>query len=275
MQQELHRSASEALSEGFTSFFTTTDSTANKSLRGRESGDDTAVFARNKRNHHRRTEETSTGDSSGTSAGKRVRIQETLQHQQSGAGTADQQHEQRFESKHQSRVVTDVSGSSTGLNNSSSAGSGGNSNVGTSSSGNDAGGKSGSSEELGTKEEEEDGSNDNSEATASGNENPKESLSTTNSGLQQAATVVQDAHKHLVSGMVNNSENQYGAGASDGAVRVRKLQDKKRKRIEMRREYEAQQQFDSCETSEVNEQYFKPGKPVLMENVVVFSKIPR
>ena len=183
---------------------------------------------------------------------------------------------------HQSsrRVVTDVSGSSSGRNNSSSAGSGdgGNSNMGTtSSSGNDAGGKNESSEELGAKGEEEDGTNDKSESmSGSSDGKPKASLLPSSNKTSDAlqAEAVFGAHNPPF-GILNNNSHPPQQMPDRGSQRERKLHDKKRRRLEMRREYEAQQQFDSSETSDVQEKYFKPGRMVSMDDVLVCSKIPR
>lgn len=62
-----------------------------------------------------------------------------------------------------------------------------------------------------------------------------------------------------------------------GATRERKLIVKKRKRIEMRREYEAQQQSEaSSESSHTQgDHLLRPGKAVSMDEVLFFSKIPR
>ncbi|KAL7573610.1 hypothetical protein ACA910_008744 [Epithemia clementina (nom. ined.)] len=60
------------------------------------------------------------------------------------------------------------------------------------------------------------------------------------------------------------------------AERERKLQDKKRKRIEMRREYEAQQDLESSASSDHKQEvFFRPGKPITFDQVLQFSKIPR
>jgi len=63
---------------------------------------------------------------------------------------------------------------------------------------------------------------------------------------------------------------------TEEAARERKILDKKRKRIEMRREYEAQQQSESSENASNNEDYFlRPGRPVSIDQVLRFSRIPR
>ena len=79
--------------------------------------------------------------------------------------------------------------------------------------------------------------------------------------------------------MTNNNHPHHNHGATtdmnDPATRERKLLDKKRKRIEMRREYEAQQHQESSESSEDKDKFFRPGRPVTLDQVMVFSKIPR
>jgi hypothetical protein len=77
----------------------------------------------------------------------------------------------------------------------------------------------------------------------------------------------------------NSRESQklsYAEKQNNGATRGRKLVNKKRKRIGMRRECEAQLQLESSESCEVVEnQFFKPGRPVTLDQVLVFSTIPR
>lgn len=56
----------------------------------------------------------------------------------------------------------------------------------------------------------------------------------------------------------------------------RKRLDKKRKRIVMRREYEAQQQFESSESSDGHrDKFLRPGKPLALDEAMIFSDIPR
>lgn len=62
------------------------------------------------------------------------------------------------------------------------------------------------------------------------------------------------------------------------AVREKKLQDKKRKRMNMRREYEeqVQQEMESSESSAgPSEIFLKPGKSVVLDEVLSFSKTAR
>lgn len=59
--------------------------------------------------------------------------------------------------------------------------------------------------------------------------------------------------------------------------RESKRWNKKRKRIEMRREYEAKQHMESSDSSDSSfndDPVFKPGRPVTLDQVVVVSKIP-
>jgi hypothetical protein len=152
------------------------------------------------------------------------------------------------------RIVTDISSSNrtdSGVSNAttSGSGSGGNtgsgSNQGSSGSGNDAKGSG-----------EEQGREDN---TSEGPDEKKMGI-----GL---APVPPEVSKVGPAEMKSDQTE---------ATRAQKLQDKKRKRIEMRREYEAQQHLDSSESSDgQGQQLFRPGKPLTFDQVLVFSKIPR
>jgi hypothetical protein len=64
---------------------------------------------------------------------------------------------------------------------------------------------------------------------------------------------------------------------TDEAVREKKIQDKKRKRMNMRREYEekVEQEMDSSETSRDRDVVIRPGKPVTLDKVLSFTKTPR
>jgi hypothetical protein len=61
------------------------------------------------------------------------------------------------------------------------------------------------------------------------------------------------------------------------AARERKIQDKKRKRMNMRREYEekVEQEMESSEGSRDREVVIRPGKPVTLDKVLSFTKTPR
>jgi hypothetical protein len=67
------------------------------------------------------------------------------------------------------------------------------------------------------------------------------------------------------------------AATEETATREQKMLVKKRKRIVMRREYEAQQrQMSSSDSSgDSTENFFPPGRPLTLDQILVFSKIPR
>lgn len=291
-------------SEGFTSFFTTTNSgthsggttnsgspqssdldkkprAVNTSKVEKESDNADAssmvVLARVKRKH-KKTEDSGNSSSSGE---KRVRIQDWNENQRTGElqndayeadphggssgssslsnalnrGQAQQQHQQQQPAGlHISvppRIVTDVSSKMSSATSS---------NVNTSTSGSGSGGNTGS------------GSNQGS--SGSGNEgkgSSEEPAQGDNSGESPVDGSDQSFKKiGLASAQTSENETKH-----DEVDREKKLLDKKRKRIEMRREYEAQQQMESSESSDPTVAVVRPGKPVTMDQVLRFSKIAR
>ena len=67
-------------------------------------------------------------------------------------------------------------------------------------------------------------------------------------------------------------------GDQNGAARERKLQDKKRKRMNMRREYEEKvhQELESSESSATKGAiYLRPGRPTTLDKVLSFTKVAR
>ena len=279
-------------SEGFTSFFTTTNSGTNsggtthsgspqssdldkkpramntsRNEKENDNGDDASmvVLARVKRKH-KKAEDSGNSASSGE---KRVRIQDRTEKQRgqeqvyaaceanggssgsSSLSNAPNQEEQqpRPDPLHisvPSRVVTDASSSKMSSATSS--------NVNTSGSG--SGGNTGS------------GSNQGS--SGSGNEgkaSSEEPVRGDNGGDSPVDLTDQSFKKPV---HASDYEPRY-----DEANREKKLLDKKRKRIEMRREYEAQQQMESSESSDPSVALVRPGKPVTMDQVLRFSKIAR
>jgi hypothetical protein len=270
-------------SEGFTSFFTTTDSNETKQ-NSHVSGDSRSpeendkhrrlaesspvnnsakeqsecdassmkVLARTKRKHKHLAEESSTYTSSLTSsAQKRVRIQEAHQHVDRHIA-AGEQNEMANAPTVPPRVVTDVSSSARTNTTTSGSGSGSGGNSGSNGSGNDG---KGSSEEA-----KEDISGD---ATNDGSTSDEKKL-----GIGLTCGPVR--HNSVA------AVHEFAKVGEKDSSREQKLLDKRRKRLEMRREYEAQQLFESSESSDSTaEQYLKPGKPVTMDAVLVFSKIPR
>jgi hypothetical protein len=265
------------------------------------------VLARAKRKHNRRQEAEDSNISS-SSSDRRVRVQDPVvdahQHRDPGrqandaadaqinnendvigepqessesssSSSSDRPDNAVIEPRHFSgppHFVTDVSSSnrtdSTGsnLNSSSGSGSAGNtasgtgsgtgSNQGSSGSGNDNDGK-GSSDDVAKEGNSGDGTNEGSDAA-------------------------ENASKKIGLGLVGHRHDDAKSDGIDvaldheGTARERKLIDKKRKRIEMRREYEAQQQSESSENNdEKGDVPHRPGKPITMDQVLQFSKIPR
>lgn len=321
-------------SEGFTSFFTTTHSSANNSGSPNSSDLDKkppaaaqplpsaapepqeqasepkeedepsdgassmAVLARVKRKYRRPgDEDEGEEEESNSSRERRVRIQEAhaeANHRPQDARRNDEENGGNQESSMSSgtssdninangadaddfrvppRIVTDVSSSARGDstasngNSGSGSGSGGNtgsgSNQGSSGSGNDG---KGSSEDVA--KEDNSGENDGSDGIGSEN-SAKLGL-----GLNKVAHRYEQVHPEQAPKNPALDENK--RPESEDVAREKKLQDKKRKRIEMRREYEALQQSESSEnTDDKGDQILRPGRPVTLERVLFFSKIPR
>jgi hypothetical protein len=185
------------------------------------------------------------------------------------------------------RVVTE-SGSNN--NTTSGSGSGGNSgsNHGSSGSGNGSSGNEGknSSEEVGGKEETGVEGNSNSEDINSDDRKPEDEKEiahrvSARRGQNAAVTVGDDDMDHTMKAQttcealaipasVHNSNNEF--------ARERKLLDKKRKRMSMRREYEekVQQEAESSESSSTDAAVcLRPGKPVTLDKVLSFTKVAR
>lgn len=299
-------------SEGFTSFFATTKSGTTTSDCSPPTSDadkmkpppvlqqprdmDVAIktFETKAKYQHPRPHDTNEGGtSSSSSGGKRLRI--SKQNQQSvninndqTADPADGRLKDSLDASSSSfssgqgagvqasghvavpaRVVTDTSSSnrtdSTASNlNTSGSGSAGNSNQGSSGSGND---NKGSSEELAKEDGSGNGTNDNDGSDAT--------------GAKHGGVAVPHRHTHasVVPKPISQASpaNLAGVRETDDATREQKLICKKRKRIEMRREYEAQQEdFESLASgSSKDDVFLQPGKHVSMDQVLFFSRIPR
>lgn len=184
------------------------------------------------------------------------------------------------------RIVTDISsnpptssasGSGSGGNTGSGTGSGTGSNQGSSGSGNE--GKN-SSEEGKTGSSGEDGkirSGDGSNQEDISGESPQDGSDEADSNNRKVSIEhPKHHHHHHVSGEGDQKMEPDNTNENREAIRERKLQDKKRKRIEMRREYEAQQHLESSESSDQKtEVFFRPGRPVTFDQVLQFSKIAR
>lgn len=258
-----------------------------------------AVLARVKRKYRRPGDEDEgeEGGESNSSRERRVRIQEAhaeANHRPQDARRDDEENGGNQESSMSSgtssdninangadagdfrlpsRIVTDVSSSARGDstasngNSGSGSGSGGNtgsgSNQGSSGSGNDG---KGSSEDVA--KEDNSGENDGSDGIGSEN-SAKHGL-----GLNKVAHRQEQVHPEQAP--KNPALDENNRPESEDVAREKKLQDKKRKRIEMRREYEALQQSESSENTDgKGDQILRPGRPVTLERVLFFSKIPR
>ena len=292
-------------SEGFTSFFTTTNSGGNsggttnsgspqssdldkkpralnysKTEKESDNADASSmvVLARVKRKH-KRAEDSGNSSSSGD---KRVRIQDRIENQRgpeqpdavayegdanggsSGSSSLSnipnqeqplQQQQQQPAPLHISvppRIVTDVSSAKTSSATSS--------NQNTSASGSGSGGNTGSGSNQGSSGSGNEGKG-SSEEPAQGDNSGESPVDGSDQSFKKPASVVAQGLE---------TEAKY-----DGADREKKLLDKKRKRIEMRREYEAQQQMESSESSDPAVTVVRPGKAVTMDQVLRFSKIAR
>lgn len=290
MPKENEGSSSDPLSsEGFTSFFTTTNtgSSNDNTTHSADSSDSNKQHSENNENEKKigipnNSDQAKSkrkigggGESSGSSQ-KRVRILETARSPQAahdaadnGTGASDQEHiierarfmagandsttssssnsDEQRQIPVASRIVTDISSSnrtdSAGTSE-SAANTGSASNQGSSGSGADGKGSSeegkGSSEDNGKRHGDEAG------------------------GSDETAFAGPAAKARVESNHIQGDELR------------EKLIHKKRKRIEMRREYEAQQHFESSESSGYNsEALFRPGKHIQMDQVLQVSNMPR
>lgn len=164
-----------------------------------------------------------------------------------------------------------TSSSGSGRNTGSGTGSGSNQG-GSSGSGNDQGGMSsngiGSSgsgnDQKGSGEE----TRDNCGANNSGEGNSDESNS---NGKPSMSGIGEPTHT-----LVHQLREPEKPTQSTNAFREKKLIDKKRKRMNMRREYEekVQQEMESSEGSDENE-FLKPGRPVTLDKVLSLTKKAR
>jgi hypothetical protein len=297
-------------SEGFTSFFTTTtdESGGDKKASTKTAPTDNdrvqdttpedgitddnasmAVFARAKRKYARnmqqkqlqKLESTTTSSSDTSSSGVR---------DQNGADETNHHHNNGDHTKVMSRMVTDVSSSNptttsgsgsgdNGMNTTTGgSGSGTGSNQGSSGSGNDG---KGSSEELAKEDSNSGGDGMN------GSDGSSNKINSHRGGNQATSSIPEDAMASTVEKLPQQTQQKslltvagdgsHVATTTNTATREQKMLVKKRKRIVMRREYEAQQrQMSSSESSgDSTEHFFPPGRPLTLDQVLVFSKIPR
>jgi hypothetical protein len=206
------------------------------------------------------------------------------------------QHRYAVVSEYSSSARAGSSGASnTNLTSTSGSGSAGNTGSGTgggsSGSGNDQGGSSsngqGSGNDVkGSGEETMDNSGGNN---SGGNSDENRSNNNKKKTPVAVATDVPHvgAHQHgsnapenvLRDPMLQPQPPQVpGDDEQYHAVRVKKLQDKKRKRMNMRREYEEKvhQEMESPESSLGDgEVFLRPGKPVTLDKVLSFTKTAR
>jgi hypothetical protein len=189
-----------------------------------------------------------------------------------------------------SRMVTDVSSSNptttsgsgsgdNGMNTTTGgSGSGTGSNQGSSGSGNDG---KGSSEEL-AKEDSNSGGDGMNGSDGSSNKinNHRGNQVIVSSMLDDSNAAEMQPQQNQQNSLptdVRGDGIHVASTPAETATREQKMLVKKRKRIVMRREYEAQQRHMSSSDSsgDSTEHFFPPGRPLTLDQVLVFSKIPR
>lgn len=171
------------------------------------------------------------------------------------------------------------SGTGSGSNQGGSSGSG-NDQEGTSSNGNGSGasgneiGKGSSEEKDSNDSENNDKINTNGSGTPNNNEVLKKETSSIGSqcDTQNLEILSPAIMKHLQQSHVNNK-------SYENSAREKKLQDKKRKRMNMRREYEdkMEQEMESSESSYARCDLIliRPGKPITLDKAVAFTKVAK
>lgn len=180
-----------------------------------------------------------------------------------------------------------TSGSGSGGNTGSGTGSGSNQG-GSSGSGNDQGllssngnGSSGSGNDVkGSSEETLDNSGENNSGGNSdgSNSNDKKSMNHASTSVETAHLNLGHRHAMNISETNEKGQLQKTSGEEQNAAREKKLQDKKRKRMNMRREYEekVQQEMESSEGSHDQEQnIIKAGRPVTLDKVLSITNVAR
>mmetsp|Transcript_52357 Transcript_52357/g.126675 ORF Transcript_52357/g.126675 Transcript_52357/m.126675 type:complete len:1127 (+) Transcript_52357:212-3592(+) len=187
-----------------------------------------------------------------------------------------------------------TSGSGSGGNTGSGTGSGSNQG-GSSGSGNDQGGissngngSSGSGNDLkGSSEEKEDntGENNSGENSAANSDVSNPAKASGVKAVPEVPTVNPSGleaflHRHHHRDDVTGASDQHAFSdrpEDQSAAREKKIQDKKRKRMNMRREYEekVEEEMASSESSRDHEIVLRPGKPVTLDKVLSFTKTPR
>ena len=177
--------------------------------------------------------------------------------------------------------MTSASGSGSAGNTASGTGSGSNQG-GSSGSGNDQGGmssngngSSGSGNDKGSSEEMMDhnmetnsaeNSKDNSTRSSSSDIKNKLNVQDNANAPRFSPNPSEPNSQRLLPGRSNDNESQ-------NAAREKKLLDKKRKRMNMRRVYEDQMEQDmGTSDSSENQGALRPGKPVTLDNAISFTK---
>ena len=177
------------------------------------------------------------------------------------------------------------SGTASGSNQGGSSGSG-NDQCGISSNGHGSSASGhdvkGSSEETMDNSGENNSGEGNSDATNSNNErkvnvNPTSTVEPSHVSAHRHHTNSGEASlRDPCSPVQSNIAARY---ADSNGVREKKLLDKKRKRMNMRREYEekVEQEMDSSEGSRDRDEnsLLKPGRPITLDKVLSFTKTPR
>jgi hypothetical protein len=170
-------------------------------------------------------------------------------------------------------------GSGSGGNTASGSGSGSgdqgegisSNNTGSSGSGNDA---------KGSSEEAMDNSGENNSAANSAENSDSSKKTEGNDAVPRAASpgkatgpLHHHQHHHNHYSNIKMAPNESYDQDVEDAAREKKIIEKKRKRMNMRREYE--QELESSEASRDGEIIIRPGKPVTLDKVLSFTKTPR
>ena len=186
-------------------------------------------------------------------------------------------------------IATMVSEYSSSNRNTSGSGSGGNTGSGTGS-GSNQGGSSGSGPSSGSGNDQGGISSNGNGSSGSGNDKGSseemmdhngETNSTENSNGNSAETSPNSTNNKLNLHEDNTNTTRFSPNPSEpstqrrnqNAAREKKLQDKKRKRMNMRRVYEDQMELDMGSSDSSFEQgALRPGKPVTLDNAIGFTK---
>ena len=205
------------------------------------------------------------------------------------------------------RIVTDTSASDSKINNNTSSSGSGNGSGGSgnernenSGCGSDEGGSrinshSKNNVRIQTGSRDESTSNENSHYKDSGANYDEKSALTTSNGIERNHNSCsndlenenQSSNKQAIKQkptlqdesntstcFLNGNKSATDGSHNDEMSHQQKLLTKKRKRMNMRREYEEQQHYDSSDTS-LASTILLPGKPVTLEDVLFFSKNAR